>query len=304
MTAINRFHEVANDALVKISEHLWPEAKIALTIYTPGEPGKDIVLKDQGIDLNEVLSTLRRSGLSIDGDNSYKRDLLDSVVGALAFGKQNTNHPPKGHWGQRFWDIGRAEGELQGTTVAMPAGLHPDTQDLVTRFATALAVKLHAAELKHGYSDGWKEPHWMDECRYKLIEHLAKGDPRDVAAYCAFLWHHCQSTSPSPSAERWTYVSDGLPAAPLFDSLEVIVAVQRAHNGKVYVFTTDYLNRYPIIRMDQTVQDDDNASDEITGWYYLSDDEETWHRTLADGDQVIAWQLKPAAPEVPEQVQP
>jgi hypothetical protein len=110
--------------------------------------------------------------------------------------------------------------------------------------------------------------------------------------------------SGTPSAQRWTLISEGLPAAPLFDSLEVIVAVQRAHNGKVYVFTTDYLNRYPIIRMDQTVQDDDNASDEITGWYYLSDDEETWHRTLADGDQVIAWQLKPAAPEVPEQVQP
>lgn len=195
--------------------------------------------------------------------------------------------------------------ELDGysATVAMPAGLHPDTQDLVTRFATALAVKLHAAELKHGYSNGWKEPHWMDECRQKLIEHLAKGDPRDVAAYCAFLWHHCQSTSPIPSAQCWTYASKGMPPAPLFDSLEVIVAVQRAHNGKVYVFTTDYLNRYPIIRMDQTVQDDDNASEEITGWYYLSDDEETWHQTLADGDRVIAWQLKPAAPEVPEQVQ-
>lgn len=95
--------------------------------------------------------------------------------------------------------------ELDGisTTLAMPAGLHPDTQDLVTRFATALAVKLHAAELKHGYSDGWKEPHWMDECRQKLIDHLAKGDPRDVAAYCAFLWHHCQSTSAHSKPCTW-----------------------------------------------------------------------------------------------------
>jgi hypothetical protein len=92
------------------------------------------------------------------------------------------------------------------SSIAMPAGLHPDTQDLVIRFATALAVKLHAAELKHGYSDGWKEPHWMDECRQKLIEHLAKGDPRDVTAYCAFLWHHCQSTS--PKACLWTEDAD------------------------------------------------------------------------------------------------
>jgi hypothetical protein len=296
-----------------------------------------------------TLDKFRASGLSIDGDNAYKRDLLDAVVGAMMLGRHNTTPPPAEHWAQRFWDIGREYAELPGaivlpmpvmpeqpedaiddswmdgynaalrmreecqraidaagtaSSIAMPAGLHPDTQDLVTRFATALAVKLHAVELKHGYSNGWKDPNWMDECRQKLIEHLAKGDPRDVAAYCAFLWHHCQSTSPIPSTQSWIYASEGMPEAPLFDSLEVIVAVQRAHNGKVYVFTTDYLNRYPIIRMDQTVQDDDNASDEITGWYYLSDDEETWHRTLADGDRVIAWQLKPAAPEIPEQVKP
>lgn len=198
-----------------------------------------------------ILDALRHQGLSIDGDNAYKRDLLDAVVGAMMLGRHNTTPPPAGHWAQRFWDIGREYAELPGaiilpmpvmpeqpedaiddswmdgynaalrmreecqraidaagttSSIAMPAGLHPDTQDLVTRFATALAVKLHAAELKHGYSDGWKEPHWMDECRQKLIEHLAKGDPRDVAAYCAFLWHHCQSTS--PKACLWTEDAD------------------------------------------------------------------------------------------------
>jgi hypothetical protein len=109
-------------------------------------------------------------------------------------------------------------------SIAMPAGLHPDTQDLVTRFATALAVKLHAAELKHGYSDGWKEPHWMDECRQKLIEHLAKGDPRDVAAYCAFLWHHCQCTSPA--------VPDGYAVVPKrMELLPEDIAVIMYHCG-------------------------------------------------------------------------
>ena len=113
MSATERFHEVANDALVSISEHLWPGAKLALVIYEPGKPKLDIVLKDQGIDLEEVLSTLRRAGLSIDGDNAYKRDLLDSIVGAMAFGSQNNNPPPAGHWGQRFWDIGRGEAEAR-----------------------------------------------------------------------------------------------------------------------------------------------------------------------------------------------
>lgn len=79
------------------------------------------------------------------------------------------------------------------------AALHPLTINLVVRFSRALAAKLAAAEVKYGYSDGWQSPGWMDECREKLTEHVAKGDPRDVAAYCAFLWHHGESTaSPAP----------------------------------------------------------------------------------------------------------
>jgi len=79
------------------------------------------------------------------------------------------------------------------------ATLHPHTLALVVQFARALAEKLAAAEKKYGYSDGWLQTDWMDECRAKLQEHIAKGDPRDVAAYCAFLWHHGESTA-SPAA--------------------------------------------------------------------------------------------------------
>ena len=119
MSAIlQRFHQVANDALVKVSEHCPPGAKIALVIYTPGKPEEDIVLKDQGLDDNEVISSLRRRGLSIDGDNAYKRDLCDAIVGALVMGAQNTNPPPADHWGQRFWDIGREERQLHEELVA------------------------------------------------------------------------------------------------------------------------------------------------------------------------------------------
>ena len=119
MSAIlQRFHQVANDALVNISEHCLPGAKLALVIYTPGEPELDIVIEDQGLDRDELVSTLRRRGLSIDGDNAYKRDLLDSAVGAMAFGAQNRNPPPAGHWGQRFWDIGREERALCEELVA------------------------------------------------------------------------------------------------------------------------------------------------------------------------------------------
>ncbi|WP_200627773.1 hypothetical protein [Pseudomonas sp. LAM2023] len=114
MSAINRFHEVANDALVMISDRLPPEAKLTLVIYTPGEPEQDIVLKGPGVEADEVVNTMRRrGGLSLDGDTGYKRGICDVAIGAMALGKQNSGPPPADHWGLEFWDIGRAEGALQ-----------------------------------------------------------------------------------------------------------------------------------------------------------------------------------------------
>ncbi|MCA8249145.1 hypothetical protein LGN12_18460 [Burkholderia multivorans] len=81
----------------------------------------------------------------------------------------------------------------------IPAELHPDTAKLVRRFARALANKLLAAQRKYGYSDNWMRDGWADECRAELMRHIHKGDPRDVAAYCAFLWHHNESTAPAPA---------------------------------------------------------------------------------------------------------
>lgn len=107
MSAPNRFHETASDALEKISASLPAGSKLCLSIYTPEKPELDIVLQDKGLDLNEVVSTLRRRGLSIDGDNAYKRGLCDAIVGTLAFGAQDRCPPPEGHWAQRFWDMGR-----------------------------------------------------------------------------------------------------------------------------------------------------------------------------------------------------
>jgi hypothetical protein len=66
-------------------------------------------------EIDSVIGQLRRYGASIDGDNAYKRDLLDCVVGSLAMGAQNRNPPPPGHWAQRFWDIGREERALSET---------------------------------------------------------------------------------------------------------------------------------------------------------------------------------------------
>ncbi|PYG79892.1 MULTISPECIES: hypothetical protein [unclassified Pseudomonas] len=114
MSATERFHHTANDCLERIAADLWPGAKLALVIYTQDKPELDIVLKDSGLNVDEVVSTLRRrGGLGLDGENVYKRLLCDVIIGSLTMGKQNSNPPPEGHWGQEFWDIGRAEGALQ-----------------------------------------------------------------------------------------------------------------------------------------------------------------------------------------------
>lgn len=96
---------------------------------------------------------------------------------------------------------GSLAGSYKVAHFAFDPALHPDTANLVAAFAGALAAKLFAAQEKYGYSDGWNSPDWMDECRTKLIEHVAKGDPRDVAAYCAFLWHHGERTALAASSQ-------------------------------------------------------------------------------------------------------
>ncbi|MBA6133245.1 hypothetical protein [Pseudomonas juntendi] len=152
MSATNRFHQVANDALVMISENLQPGAKLALVIYTAGEPELDIVLKDSGLDVDEVVNTLRRrGGLSLDGDNAYKRGLCDVIVGSLACGKQNNNPPPLNHWGQQFWDIGRAEGLQRDDLVAalehLVAVTTPDANGQIGAEEEHLASLKHAREM-------------------------------------------------------------------------------------------------------------------------------------------------------------
>jgi hypothetical protein len=67
--------------------------------------------------------------------------------------------------------------------------------DLVARFSAALLEKLRSADTKGRH--GWAEDDWREACQRGLTNRVAKGDPRDVAAYCAFLWHHGWPTKPA-----------------------------------------------------------------------------------------------------------
>ncbi|RBB99629.1 hypothetical protein C3E97_020375 [Pseudomonas sp. MWU12-2115] len=106
------------EAIMDIAQHLPLDCQMFVIACRPGKSDFDLVLPSPEANLNNALDALRRQGLSIDGDNAYKRDLLDSVVGALAFGAHNNNPPPAEHWGQRFWGIGREERGLHEELVA------------------------------------------------------------------------------------------------------------------------------------------------------------------------------------------
>jgi hypothetical protein len=67
-------------------------------------------------DFDATLNNLRRMGASVDGDNTYKRDLCDLcdlIAGAIALGYQGNNQPPADHWANRFWNLGRTEGVMR-----------------------------------------------------------------------------------------------------------------------------------------------------------------------------------------------
>ncbi|SXK31217.1 RelE family toxin-antitoxin system [Klebsiella pneumoniae] len=126
------------------------------------------------------------------------------------------------------WQANRIA-ELESRTVkpapVIPSELHPDTQKLVTDFCTALAEKLYKAQLKYGYDADWKQDGWPSQCQTHFHQHIAKGDPRDVAAYCAFMWWHGWSTKPAECLEPRT-VTVKLPdyrntyKSPLADEVE------------------------------------------------------------------------------------
>ena len=81
-------------------------------------------------------------------------------------------------------------------------------ENLVAEFSRALLAKLRESEKKYGYQDDWMRRGWEDTLRKHLREHVEKGDPRDVAAYCAFAWHHGWSLANDPDNGHKIRISD------------------------------------------------------------------------------------------------
>lgn len=87
--------------------------------------------------------------------------------------------------------------KVYSTDAPTPQG---EIESLVSRFARALLEKLKESEAKYGWQNAWARSDWADTLRKHVREHVEKGDPRDVAAYCAFAWHHGWSLSVSATS--------------------------------------------------------------------------------------------------------
>ncbi|UIS65513.1 hypothetical protein [Acidovorax phage AP1] len=86
---------------------------------------------------------------------------------------------------------------LQAVQEAEPA-THPD-DIAVDRFAAAMKDKLAAARAKG--RGGWGTAECtQDRLSHMLREHVEKGDPRDVANFCLFLWARGEVIAAAPHA--------------------------------------------------------------------------------------------------------
>ena len=113
---------------------------------------------------------------------------------------------------------------------------------LVERFAEALSSKLRKAEGKYQYQGAWRRDSWHDALVQQIRRHMDKGDPLDVAAYCAFAWHHGWTlAAPHTSAEAalaaaqervgvlQNVAGETLAALDKLDPLQAVLPVQQAN---------------------------------------------------------------------------
>ncbi len=106
----------------------------------------------------------------------------------------------------RAWVVGWAEQWEKERRTLIDAQDKPTVQHLddaaVDRFAAAMKEKMAEARAK-GRS-GWDDP---EQCSTEnlsrmLVEHVAKGDPRDVANFCMMLWNRGDAIKPAEQGQR------------------------------------------------------------------------------------------------------
>ncbi|HBS9310065.1 TPA: DUF551 domain-containing protein [Klebsiella pneumoniae] len=199
----------------------------------------------------------------------------------------------------------------------VPAELHPDTQKLVIDFCTVLAEKLYKAQLKYGYDADWKQDGWPTQCQAHFHQHIAKGDPRDVAAYCAFMWYHGWKTEATqPVTEVPKPISDRQAIVAL-ESAGAVTPIGRAYKMDWNVCRAAMLAAAPQspgsepstvpgkwIPVSERIPEDrkqvilwDAEIGEVTSGHYSHKTQTFYHCGDAIENEITHWMPLPAAPQ-------
>lgn len=93
----------------------------------------------------------------------------------------------RGHYEQGGLLLAKISQRKVRCSIEIPAALKGDERAMVLGFAEALAEKFVQAEQKHGWNGEWKRAP-AGFIQGSIVEHLAKGDPRDVAVLCAIAY--------------------------------------------------------------------------------------------------------------------
>ncbi|HBQ1349533.1 TPA: ead/Ea22-like family protein [Klebsiella pneumoniae] len=187
--------------IIDISQHEGEQIDIDITdineFHEEASPANILALA-------EALEKARQRIDELENDEVCQRlDNAEHQLYMAELAKNNLRASRKAQFRKRKAAEQRIAG-LESRTVKLPDDLHPDTQELVIDFCTALAEKLYKAQLKYGYDADWKNDGWPSQCQAHFHQHIVKGDPRDVAAYCAFMWWHGWSTKPAEGLESRT----------------------------------------------------------------------------------------------------
>lgn len=100
---------------------------------------------------------------------------------------------------------------------------------------------------------------------------------------------------------KWIRCLDRLPLTPKDSDTSFIVAVKRAHNGKTYVFSAEWLNE-KLLNSEDADPDEPEDGRPFTGWHQQvthADFEQYWEPLIesGSGDEVTHWQSMPRAPK-------
>lgn len=202
----------------------------------------------------------------LDDLNNLHEELLDrssNHLGSAEPGDEddiNLHNVMAGAVGGCAAQVGSILRKARAAIASDQGSMHPD-DIAVDRFAIAMKVKLAEARAK-GRGGALTEPNLQQRLSDMLHEHVAKGDPVDVANFAMFLHQRDESIQPANTASRkiaWPeeYTAEDVPAG--WDGLS---AYQNGWNAAIRVCSAAAVPRaseYPVPSQ-ECFSDDDGDS--------------------------------------------